>query len=142
MTNIAYTEEERKELSKLFAEALYDALQAKHPDWMIKVTREVNAQAQKLPWFRYRGNEYGLLRHLEEMGVYGVFDFPTDRRSALYLHAVFGERFCIFAKQHGLSKNGFVKGLTNPKSEATKPEGIVELGKAPVGRVRSRPFNI
>lgn len=123
-----YTDKEKEELTRLFAGALYDAIWEPRPAKIEKMADKLLAEARKLDWFRYEGNRYGILRHLEEAGVYGVFDFFPEKQAKLYLRAVFSERFQKYGRQVGLPREKFVKGLADPKSGAQKPTEAMKRG--------------
>lgn len=117
-----YTDEQKNELTRLFAGLLYDAMQEIHPSKIDKLTEKLLAEARTREWFRYDKSKYGVLRHLEEAGVYGVYDFFPEGRSTLYLRAVFSVPFQERVRQTRPSKEAFIQKLMNPKiSGAHKP---------------------
>lgn len=122
-----YTDKQKEELTRIFAEILYDAMWEVRPAKMEKVAERLLAEVRKLSWFHYEGNRYGILRHLEETGVYGVYDFFPDKQAKLYLR-VFSRSFQMYANRVGLPKDKFVRGLASPKSGAQKPTPEIMRG--------------
>lgn len=122
-----YTDKQKEELTKLFAGILYDAMWEPRPAKMERVAEKLLTEVLKLDWFHFEGNRYGILRHLEETGVYGVFDFFPDRQAKLYLR-VFSKSFQTYANRVGLPKDKFVRGLASPKSGARKPTPEIMRG--------------
>jgi hypothetical protein len=126
-----YTDEQKEELSRMLAEALHDALQGARPAKVGEMAKRLLAEARKLGWFRNdeNKNEYSTLRHLEEAGVYGAFDFFPDKLATLYLRAIFESPFQDFVRQARPSKQEFVRRFGNKKfSRARKPSHSAMLG--------------
>lgn len=119
-TSSLYTDKQKEELSRLFAGILYDGMSEPHPAKMETVAERFLVEARKLDWFHFEGNRYGVLRHLEEASVYGIYDFFPDKQSKLYLRT-FSSSFQSYANKTGLPREKFINGFVNPKSGAKKP---------------------
>lgn len=119
MTHAQYGEEQREELSRLFAAQLFVGIRDQHAAPMGLVTERLLKDLRKLPWFSFQGNEHGLLRHLEESGVYGAYACGPNRLATLYMHAVFSEQFIKWVRMRNPSQEAFVKVF--PKSGAHPP---------------------
>lgn len=135
----AYTDKQKEELTRLFAGILYDAMWEARPAKMGAVAAKLLSESRKHDWFQYEGNEYGVLRHMEDAGVYGIFDFFPDKQAKLYLY-VFSVDFRLYANRLGLPKEKFVNGLANPKSRATKP--TLEVMRGDVSATGNKRMNM
>lgn len=124
---MAYTTEQKEQLSDLFAEALYEFLfEQPSSVRLVGLAEQLHKKMGSLSWFQYGGNEFGILRYLEEEEVYGIFHFHADKRVSLYLHAVYSVKFAGWVKKKRPSKEAFKKAF--PKSEAAKPSAELMRG--------------
>ncbi len=136
--NSIYTEEQKHELSQVFARLLYElTANVDHSEFMGRLAVQFLAEIRNFPWCVYHGNEHGVLRHMEEAGVYGVYHFYHDKRTSLYMRAIYSDKFCRYMNQpRRPSLEAFLKAF--PKSAARKPTRELMIGNvSSVGKART-----
>ena len=133
----AYTAEQLEIIETAFATALYE--------WFMQnglvgnIAARANEILKVFPWFLYRGNEFGILRYLELLGIKGAYEFPSFRHAKLYFRMAFNVEFTnkVFEKQPPLPI--FLAAYKKARTMKPTPEMMAGKWSANLQRIRFQP---
>jgi hypothetical protein len=134
-----YSKEQKEILSQLFASTVFRLIQERRDARMGDVTERMFKQMKTLSWCESLKSKSSALKHLEDAGVYGVYDMPEDKHVMFYISVVYSAKFSLWFSENlirNLTEAAFLRAFA--KSSAQKPTAERLTGRRGVtGRNRN-----
>jgi hypothetical protein len=119
-----YTEKQKAQLDRIALTALYRGFLK--VSLLQEVLEEIARTTSVFPWFSRQDNLIQLLKHLEEAGVAGMYEFDLHRQTRLYFSLIFPQSFFAWAGMADRSMESFLSNVPKAKPHKPNPKDVAE----------------